>query len=132
LSWDERTKLVRAPSLNVVIISFRDAAKPGVRRAIRRDVEIEGSQHDALALEDLISRKGAVGQQNKLFDAARKVSDSMNERHGTDLGAMISSYLAARKMAVMPTSWSLTSETTRWDKNRSMMLTAIQRVSGSM
>lgn len=35
-------------------------------------------------------------------------------------------------MAVTPTNWSLIKETTRADKNRSTMLTAIQRVSGNM
>jgi len=55
----------------------------------------------------------------------------MKTNSSTD-GAMISSYLAATNMAVTPTSWNLMSDTTRFDRKRSMTLMAIHSVSGSM
>lgn len=134
---DLHQELAKCASLNVVVVGLADAAHPRVRGAVRRDVETKGGQQDALALDDLFLGVGIVGQSDKLVDTDMKASTSCSRKgiaqcDDAHLGAMISSYLAARKMAVMPTSCSLTKLTERTDRKRSMMLVAIQRVSGSM
>jgi hypothetical protein len=116
--------------LDIVIVGLGDTSDPRVRRAVGRDLEIESLENDPFTLEDLFLVVPLFSHEDELVDTASQLESSKQQL--TYLGARISSYLAAINMAVTPTSCSLMRDTTRTDRNRSTMLMAIHRVSGSM
>lgn len=145
-------------SSKFVVIGFGDPSDPTVGRAIGRDVEFETLrrqseslvrneikgqdstylENNAFSLQDLFSSITLFSHEYEFihtlarcFKSAAPPRDPRRALR-THLGAMISSYLAATNIAVTPTSWNFPRLTTRFDMNRSMILTVIQRVSGSM
>lgn len=154
--------LGQGPGLNVVVVCLGDFSDPAVRRAVGRNVKVQGLsgeavdalacvlfsceiagatclQDDSLSLQDLVLVVSTLGHVNKLLNTTAShpiesafAPDMSQPRLDTHLGARISSYLAAMNMAVTPTNCSLINETTLADKNLSTMLTAIQSVSGNM
>lgn len=123
-----------------------EALKGGVRDEIqstRKEEKGNAGTHrkdDTFTFENLVATITAFSHIHKLVDAGlmQNALDIPDDESGpgkkveTNLGAMISSYLAAMNIAVTPTSWNLTRETMRFERNRSMILIAIQSVSGSM
>jgi hypothetical protein len=127
---DLHKELGKCTCLNIVIVGLGDSSNPRVRRAVGRDLEIESLENDPFTLEDLFLVVPLFSHEDKLVHTASQLESS--KPRVTYLGARISSYLAAINMAVTPTSCSLMRDTTRTDRNRSTMLIAIHRVSGSM
>jgi hypothetical protein len=127
---DLHKELGKCTCLNIVIVGLGDSSNPRVRRAVGRDLEIESLENDPFTLEDLFLVVSLFSHEYKLVHTASQLESNMQQV--TYLGARISSYLAAINMAVTPTSCSLMRDTTRTERNRSTMLMAIHRVSGSM
>jgi hypothetical protein len=99
-------------------------------RNLERDLEIESLENDPFTFEDLFLVVSLFSHEDEFVHTGDQ--HESEKQHETYLGARISSYLAAINMAVTPTSCSLMRDTTRTERNRSTMLMAIHRVSGSM
>ena len=65
-------ELAEGARLDVVVVRARDAAHPRVRGAVVRDLEVEGLQDDALALEDLLLLVPLLGHEDELVYGRRE------------------------------------------------------------